>query len=388
MFVRALSPPADDVGRDLMAAAPPSEASALLQRTRALIARYLAEAPVVVDTLALWCLHTWAHAAFDVSPRLVLHGRDVRADHARALRVLAWLTPAPRLIARATASGILSLLALERATLLLDDAAGAMLHRRDMRALIAAGARRDGTFLTARTGSQDARFRRCAAPLALATTRPPPQDMLAHAIVVPMAPALVAVGERRLPLADAPPEVESLREDFEAFAQSFVQGNEPLEATLPPFLSTAARDTWLALFALARGIGGEAGRAVLAAASNFGVPEHLTPPTSALALLRDIRRIAGVDDAPVATRAIVDELTRDLDSPWVACDWGNRLTPRGLARRLADFDLKPQVIHPPNAAAFRGYKGDALTNAFARYLDDPVAKAVLGGAAASEDANG
>ena len=35
------------------------------------------------------------------------------------------------------------------------------------------------------------------------------------------------------------------------------------------------------------------------------------------------------------------------------------------------------MIFPPNAPAFRGYKAEALLNAFARYLDDPVAIAVL-----------
>ena len=50
---------------------------------------------------------------------------------------------------------------------------------------------------------------------------------------------------------------------------------------------------------------------------------------------------------------------------------------RALAQRLAKFGLKPQVIYPPNRPPFRGYKGDALVNAFARYLDDPVARAVM-----------
>lgn len=106
---------------------PPPEPGPLIERARTLIARHLAAPPAAVDTLIFWCLHTWSHPRFDVSPRLILHGRDARADHARALRVLGWLTPQARLIARATSYSVLDLLAQERATLLFDDAANATL---------------------------------------------------------------------------------------------------------------------------------------------------------------------------------------------------------------------------------------------------------------------
>ncbi|MEQ1866193.1 MAG: hypothetical protein ABL996_16270, partial [Micropepsaceae bacterium] len=167
----------------------------LVEHARALIGRYLSEPPAAVDTLVFWCLHAWTHARFGVSPRLILHGRDPRADHGRALRLLRWLTPGPRLVSRATAATVLELLAHERATLLLDDAANAILLRRDMRVLIAAGARQDGMFLVQRGRRKESAFRRCAAPLAIATSLPPPEAVLAHAIVLPMAPALVGGGD-------------------------------------------------------------------------------------------------------------------------------------------------------------------------------------------------
>ncbi len=349
----------------------------LIDRARALIARYLAEPPAAIDTLIFWCLHTWAHARFDVSPRLILHGRDPRADHGRALRLLRWLTPNPRLVSRATASTVLDLLAHERPTLLFDDAANAILLRRDMRVLIAAGARQDGMFLGQRGRRKGSAFRRCAAPLALATSLPPPETVLAHAIVLPMAPALVGGGAERPAIGEPPDDARALRAEIQAFAQHLAQRDLALTAPLPPFLSASARETWAPLFALAHAIGGEAEASIRAAASQFASPEHLEPPTSALALLRAIRRLAGIDGQPVSSKLLVEQLTGDPDGPWVACDWGAKLTPRGIAQRLARFDLKPQIIHPANAPSFRGYKADALLNAFARYLDDPVAIAVL-----------
>lgn len=363
--------------RHASAAETPPEPWPLVLRARALIARHLAAAPAAIDTLIFWCLHTHAHHNFEVSPRLILHGRDARADHARTLRVLGWLTPNPRLIARATSFGVLDLLAHERATLLFDDAANAILARRDLRALIAAGARRDAMFLRPRAGGKQSPFRACAAPLALATCRTPPDDILAHAIVVPLTPALLRDDAERAAITDPPHEARALRAEFQAFTDRLANKQLAPAAPLPTFLSSAARETWAPLFAFAQAMGTEAEAAMRAAASQFASPEHLEPPTSPRALLRDIRRLVGVDEQPVSSTALVEELTRDPDSPWVACDRGNRLTPRGLAQRLAHFDVRPQVIFPANAPAFRGYKAEALLTAFARYLDDPVALAVL-----------
>ncbi len=365
--------------RTLQTPAAPSstEPWPLIEQARAFIAHYLAEPPAAVDTLVFWCLHAWAHERATVSPRLILHGRDPRADHARALRVLGWLAPNPRLISRATSYGVLDLLARERPTLLFDDQANAILGRRDLRALVAAGARRDAMFLGRRAPGGKAPLRSCAAPLALATCLTPPADVLAHAIVLPMTPVLIADGAERPAIGPPPEGVAPLRAGFETLAGRF--SNRPLApgAPLPTFLSAAASETWAPLFAFAQMIGGEAEAAMRAAASQFSAPEHLEQPTSPLALLRDIRALVGIDDQPVPSKFLVEQLTHEPDSPWVACDWGAPLTPRGLAQRLARFDLKPRVIHPFNAPSFRGYRADALLSAFARYLDDPVAIALL-----------
>lgn len=373
-------PGASACGVDLLmplAAPPVVDATTLLPRARALISRHLAEPPAVVDTLVLWTLHTHAYARFNLSPRLILHGRDARADHARALRVLRWLTPNPRLVARATAANVLDLLTHERPTLLFDDAANAILLRRDMRALIAAGARADGVLLGRRGRRKESAFRRCGAPLAIATALGPPEEVLVHAIVLPLTPALATGAAPREPIAEPPAEALALYAEFTAFGTRLAAANAAPAPNVPPFLSAVQRETWAPLFAVAEALGDEAWRAANAAASRFAAPEHLEPPTSPLALLRDIRRITGIDEMPVSSVQLAQDLTRDAESPWLACDWGARLTPRGIAKRLARFDIRPQVIYPPNAAPFRGYKAEALHIAFARYLNDPVACALL-----------
>jgi hypothetical protein len=349
----------------------------LLTRARAFLARYLAEPAPALDTLALWALHTHAHARFEVSPRLILHGRDAGADHARALRVLRWLVPSAHLVARATAANVLDLLAHEQATLLLDDAANATLARRDMRALIAAGAHADGALLHRRVRTAPPALRRCAAPLALSTDANVGDDILTRAIVLSLAPALTEAGRARLPVGDAPAEARALREEFASLGATLLLANQMPAPPLPAFLGPAAAETWAPLFVVAHAIG--EGAAARIATSHFANPDHLDPPTSPRALLRAIRRIDGLDGTHAPSAHLVEALTRDPDSPWNACDYGAKLTPRGLAKRLARFDVRPCVIYPPAAPCYRGYKADALLTAYARYLNDPVARALLDG---------
>lgn len=388
---RALPPTASEPPRaiaPLDAAMDQPTAQDIIAQTRTLLARHLTESAAFIDTLIFWSLAAWAHARFDVSPRLILHARDPRADHARALRLLRWLTPVPRLVSRTIAVHVLPLIARERPTLLLDDAAGAMLFRRDMRALIAAGARADGTFLTARTRNGQSAFHPCAAPLALATTLAPPPEILTHAIVLAMAPNLTFANGAREEIGAPPAEVLSLRAALQSLAAWAAQTASAPE--LPPFLSAAARDTWAPLFTIAQSLGGDAPARMLAAASQFDAPDYLVADTSPLALLRDIRAITGIDtDADVPTKHLIDELQRTPESPWAQCDWGAPLNARGLARRLARFGLKPKVIHMrandghgERQFTIRGYRGQALVQAFARYLADPVAIGVLAQASA------
>lgn len=89
--------------------------------------------------------------------------------------------------------------------------------------------------------------------------------------------------------------------------------------------------------------------------------------------------MAGIDDTHASSIALVEALTRDPEISWNTCDYGAKLTPRGLAKRLARFDVRPCVIYPQNAPCYRGYKADALLAAYARYLSDPVARALMDG---------
>lgn len=354
----------------------PLDGAAMFTAVRGVLARVLAEPPASLDAIALWCLHAWlaqsGGAPFDVSPRLVLHANDARADHARALRAVAWLTPSPLIVSRAIAAHLLPLVEAERPTLLLDDVGGGLLYRRDMRSLIAAGALRDGIFLSATTKRNRTGRSSCFAPTAMATTGFLPDDLRMRSIVVPMAP--VPAGEARVQssFSQPPGEVLALRAQMQAFAAEAARAMPAVEAMPARNLCAAARENWAPLFAVALCIGARVAERAVEAAEALS---DVTPaPASNLALLADIRAAFGVDvRAHLPTARIIDTLTADPERPWTSSRRGRKLDARELAERLANFGLRPMSLKMPDDVVVRGYRGEGLADAFARYLCEPLA---------------
>ncbi|NOT41485.1 MAG: DUF3631 domain-containing protein [Alphaproteobacteria bacterium] len=334
-----------------------------------LLSSQLAEPPAAVETMALWCLHAWCMrgqtALFDMSPRLVLQGVDARADHARTLRLVAWLTPSPLILSRAIASQVLPIIAAERPTLLIDDITGGTLYRRDMRTLMTAGAYRDGMFLTARTRRNECSRSSCFAPAAVATTSVLPEDLRLRSVVVRMAPAPAGQARPSIGLIDPSPHVFTLRARMQAAALAL--GEKMRDAAG----AANTNESWHPLLTLARNIGEGVGRRAAEAAALFTAAAP--PPASNLALLRDIRDLCTVDErVRIGSSDMLAKLTADPERPWATAFRGKPLNSRTLAERLASFGIRPGVVRKPDGAVARGYRGEALIDAFSRYLTDVI----------------
>lgn len=369
---RALPRSGDRPGLAVVPASNPPDAGSMFAGAVTLLARRLAEPQTTLDAIALWCLHAWTlrdDSSADISPRLILHANDARADHARALRLIGWLTPSPLLVSRTIAAHLLPAIEADGPTLLIDDIAGGMLYRRDIRTLIAAGALRDGTFLAARTKRNKAGRYSCFAPACIATAVSLPDDVRVRSIVVPMAPA--PAGEARMApnFGAVPDDVRALRAQMQAFAARSADTPFDVDAVLPRTFSAAARENWRPLIALALAIGARVASRARDAAVVLG--RTAPPPASNLGLLHDIRELCAVEPkARIPSGDLLEKLTADPERPWATAFHGRKLTPRALAERLGHFGVRPAVLRTPNGALARGYQGEVLIDAFARYLGE------------------
>lgn len=351
----------------------PPDMPKLFEDLRALVSHYVEFDAAALDTAVLWCLQTWIHGEFEKSPRLILAAEDPRADNSRALRVLSWFAPNPCIISRAHAACILPLIAQERPSLFLDDKADAMFHRRDMRSLVAAGASRDGLFSAMRGAQGSSPLMACSSPFAAATSKPLPEEVLAHAIVVPMRPPILYSGLTRLSIGEPPSRALALRARIQSCVKEYLKSQRQ-RAWPEVSISVAAREAWEPMFSLARFIGAAAEQAAVRAAYRFSAKVRIVERQSDLMLLADIRDKIGYGiGIGIRSTFFVNRLTADPDSFWNEYQKGKPLTTNGLAKVLRRFGVYPATIRQSPEVTVRGYKCADLVQAFARYLDDPGA---------------
>jgi putative DNA primase/helicase len=217
--------------------------------------------------------------------------------------------------------------------------------------------------LSQRTKQNETGRRFCFAPTAIATASPLPEDIRAHALVVPMSPPPPGDRRMRIELSDPPEEVLALRAHMQA-AIAAAPGRIAPEATVRHKLGPRAAENWHPLLALAACIGADVAARIAEAAAAFAAAEP--PPASNLALLRDIRDLCPVDEGGrITSQDMVEKLVADEDRPWTTAHRGGPLTKRTLAERLARFGLRPRVLRKTDGTFARGYQGEHLVDAFA-----------------------
>ena len=134
------------------------------------------------------------------------------------------------------------------------------------------------------------------------------------------------------------------------------------------------------LIALAHGIGGRVGRRAVEAAE--ALADASLPPSSNLALLKDIRACFGVDaKARIPTTQLIEALSGDPEWAWGSVRRGRKIDARELAERLGHFGVRPVSLRVAEDVV-RGYRGEDLADAFARYLNDASAATSSGDVAA------
>jgi Protein of unknown function (DUF3631) len=88
-------------------------------------------------------------------------------------------------------------------------------------------------------------------------------------------------------------------------------------------------------------------------------------------LIRNIRSAFEEAGNPACLSSVdlLARLTANQEWPWASAQKGNPLDQRGLANRLRDYGVRPEVVHPTRDVSPRGYKLAAFQDVFERYLE-------------------
>lgn len=364
--------------------------AALLVRIQQFLLRFVVFGePSHAIAVSLWIAHTWVLDAFRVTPYLHIFSPTKRCGKSRLLECLHALVCRPWSVVSATEATIMRKVDAEKPTLLYDEVDAVYRSSRDkskegLRAVLNCGFARG------------AKVPRCAG-----------REIIEYSVFCPK--AFAGIGDRlpdtirdrsiRIQLIRRAREqiVEKLRfRDLEESTKTIVDGLtswsadedviQTLQASCPEIpseLGDRAADIaepLLAIADLACGEWPKSARASLLALLRVNDDEEADEPgVRLLAAIREIFVAEAKKQMP--TIQILRRLAaRDEEEAWTM-QWskefagGNTRGPAAkMATLLRPYGISAGTIRLPDGTTPKGYRLDAFTDAFARYLPDPTRK--------------
>lgn len=363
--------------------AQPESGAALLDDIETFLSRFVvypSEAARVAHVL--WIAHTWFMDQWDSTPRIAFLSPEPGSGKSRALEVTEPLVPRPVHAVNTTPAYLFRKVSDEAGapTILYDEIDTVFgpkaKDNEDVRGMLNAGHRKGATagrcVIKGRNIGTEELPAYCA--VALAGLDDLPDTIMTRSIVVRMRRR--APGERvepwRLRINGA--EAQGLHRRLQAWSNDFQHA--VTWPDMPAGIEDRNADVWEALLAVADLAGEDWPDRARCNAVTLVTASSDRGGSLGVILLRDLRGIftrAGVDKLP--TDQILDALHEIDESPWADIR-GKALDSRGLARRLAKYDVKPKLVRTSDGVS-RGYTAEDLADPWSRYVTaetDPYAK--------------
>lgn len=340
----------------------------LLNEFAATLGKHTVLPPESIDAIALWCVYSYSHDCFEISPRLLLTSPEKRCGKTTTLGVIAQLANRALATSNITPASIFRIIEEAKPTLLIDEADTFLGKSEDMRGIINSGHGRTGASII-RTVGDEHKPRRFStwAPMLIALIGLPPETILDRSIAIPLLRKKKGEEIERLNPLDA--KFDELR----AKAMRWSMDNAESLRTSPheacDWLNDRAADNWQPLLAIANAVGDDWPKRAIAAARKLASTEVADDASTGAMLLADIREIFLETSQPgVASQDICNELAKLDHRPWSEWKHGKVITPRQVAEILYPFGIRPKNIRL-TMGQFKGYAAEDFADAFERYLD-------------------
>lgn len=353
----------------------------LLAETHRFLGGFVAyPSPEAHTAHVLWIAHAHVMDAWESTPRIAFLSPEPGSGKTRALELTELLVPRPVEAVNVTPAYLFRKVADEagRPTILFDEIDTVFgpkaKDNEEIRGLLNAGHRRGAVagrcVVKGKIVETEEIPAYCA--LALAGLGGLPDTILSRSIVVRMrrrAPGETVEPYRRRVHGAAG---EALRDQLAAWAQHAEPVLTRAWPEMPAGITDRDADVWEPLLAIADAAGGDwPERARVAAVALVALSKAGTPSLG-VRLLADLRTIFDATQLDqLSTEQILEKLHAIIESPWGDLR-GKPLDPRGLARRLKDYDVKPTTIRLAMSTP-KGYRRCDLHDAWSRYLPAPVA---------------
>ena len=345
--------------------------AAPLDDLRDFIARFVAfPSAAALHAAALWVAHAHLALHFFLAPRLALLSPEPGSGKTRALEVIETVVPGPMFSFSASPAAIFRTLAHERRTLLFDEVDTVFTRKgkddnEDMRALLNMGYRRGATIPRCIGPLHEVRHFPVFAPVALAGLGDLPDTIMSRSIIIRMRRRAPSERIEQFRSRLHGPDGALLRERLAAWAEEI--GPEVGEAwpAMPGGVVDREAEVWEPLLAVADVAGGHWPDTARAACVELLKVASDREVSLGVRLLGDLRTVFGDRDS-MSTVEILEALNALDEAPWGDL-YGKPMQARTLARMLAKYEVKGTMIKA-GGRALRGYRREALWDAWARYI--------------------
>ena len=354
----------------------PVDGAALLGELVETYARYIAELPPAAVAEALWTVHAHAHDATHISPLLAFTSATKRCGKSTALALVGAMVPRPLPASNITAAALFRAVERLRPTLLVDEVDSFLREREELRGVLNSGHCRAVAAVVRTVGDDhEARVFSTWAPKAIAAIGQLPDTVGDRSVEVRLNRRRRDETVERLRLDRLHADLEPLRRRCARWAADHLPALRDADPDVPSELHDRAQDNWRPLLAIADAAGGPwPERARQAALVLSGAVED--DGDVRVLLLGDLRCVMG-EQEQMTSKAIVERLKDMEDRPWPEWRRGQPLTPRGLARLLEPYGVRPRQLWDSAVGKIRGYRREDLAEVWSRYLPpDPPAEAV------------
>jgi hypothetical protein len=334
---------------------------------------------------ALWVLHTHALEGAHATPYLLYLSPEKRSGKTRAQEVDELLVACPWRVTSASEAAIFRKISKDRPTLLLDEIDaifGSFSERTEpLRAILNAG-NRPGATVARCVGEKGDQVREfpiyCAKALAGIDTGRLPDTIRDRGIKIAMRRRTAAEPVERLRWRDAKAEAEPLRARLTEWAEQMADRLLGAEPSIPLELDDRAAEAWEPLLAIADRAGGKWPQRAREAA--IALSQECDEPALGSVLLAAIRQALGEADR-MRTTDLLERINADEELPFGGWRDGGGLDPRGLARMLRPYRIRPRSIRIGDDPSGKGYLREQFRDAWERWLPDRTEAALAAQAA-------
>ena len=352
------------------------EIAALLKETAQTLQEYISfKNEDQAYTCALWVLASWFADYVSFSPYLLISAPMKQCGKSQLLRCLSNLSRRSLLASNVSASVLFRMIEMAHPTVFIDEVDTFLKDNPELIGIINAGIERDGAKAYRNEKTATGEFVPtafdCFAFKALS-------GISAKNISETITDRAIVIELQRKPRSEVKKKVReagpdcwiNLKRKFLKAVEQYSDDVKQAKPYIPEYLSDRDGDKWSSLFAIAdlaqdqrvSDYFRQAARAL-----KFKDEDSISVSYELLKDIRDIFERGGGENGKISTKDLIDKLIEDEDLAWRTWNRGNPLTPKQLANRLKDFDIRP-TKYKNFGRDCRGYLIKDFEDAFSRYL--------------------